>query len=85
MAISVQFACCAADGEDVQDALMDVTGRRTVPQVFVGSQFVGGCDGESLTGLGRALRDIPATPSWDFIPAFAHSTWLRKPRGLSFI
>lgn len=33
-----------ADGEDVQDALMDVTGRRTVPQVFIGSKFVGGCD-----------------------------------------
>ena len=39
----------AADGDDVQDALMDVTGRRTVPQVFVGSKFLGGCDGMSLT------------------------------------
>lgn len=44
---SPPLACCAADGEDVQDALMDVTGRRTVPQVFIGSKFVGGCDGES--------------------------------------
>ena len=36
----------AADGDEVQDALMQVTGSRTVPQVFVGSKYIGGCDGE---------------------------------------
>ena len=50
---------------------MDVTGRRTVPQVFIGSKFVGGCDGEScLKPLDTylqccaALRALPydATP-----------------------
>ena len=35
-----------ADGEEVQNALMDVTGSRTVPQVFVGSKYIGGCDGK---------------------------------------
>lgn len=28
----------------MQDALRQVTGRSTVPQVFVGGQHVGGCD-----------------------------------------
>ncbi|CAK0746493.1 hypothetical protein CVIRNUC_001697 [Coccomyxa viridis] len=32
------------DGDEVQDALMDITGSRTVPQVFVGSHYIGGCD-----------------------------------------
>lgn len=34
-----------ADGQDVQNALYDVTSRRTVPQVFVDGKFLGGCDG----------------------------------------
>ncbi|KAL4452551.1 hypothetical protein ABPG75_008213 [Micractinium tetrahymenae] len=33
-----------ADGSSVQDAVGQVTGRRTVPQVFIGGQHVGGCD-----------------------------------------
>lgn len=33
-----------ADGSSVQDAIGQVTGRRTVPQVFIGGQHVGGCD-----------------------------------------
>jgi len=33
-----------ADGEDVQAALMEVSGMRTVPQVFVGGELIGGCD-----------------------------------------
>lgn len=36
----------AADGSEVQAALARVTGRSTVPQVFVGGKHVGGCDGE---------------------------------------
>lgn len=31
-------------GDDVSAALQAVTGRRTVPQVFVGGVHVGGCD-----------------------------------------
>lgn len=37
-----------ADGADVQAGLASLTGRRTVPQVFIGGQHVGGCDGEML-------------------------------------
>lgn len=33
-----------ADGDDVQAALMEVSGMRTVPQVFVGGELIGGCD-----------------------------------------
>ncbi len=56
-------ACCAADGDDVQDALMDVTGRRTVPQVFIGSKFVGGCDGESPTSTLKVLCNADQAPA----------------------
>lgn len=34
-----------ADGTAVQQALATLTGRRTVPQVFIGGQHLGGCDG----------------------------------------
>lgn len=27
-----------------RDAMMKITGRRTVPQIFIGEQHVGGCD-----------------------------------------
>lgn len=33
-----------ADGTDVQAGIEELTGRRTVPQVFVGGRHVGGCD-----------------------------------------
>ncbi|KAK2076048.1 hypothetical protein QBZ16_001384 [Prototheca wickerhamii] len=33
-----------ADGQQVQEALSGIVGRRTVPQVFVGGVHVGGCD-----------------------------------------
>lgn len=33
-----------ADGTAVQDGLYEVSGMRTVPQVFVGGKLVGGCD-----------------------------------------
>lgn len=36
----------AADGQDVQDALYEVSGSRTVPQVFVQGAYIGGADGE---------------------------------------
>ena len=32
------------EGAEVQDALLSITGVRTVPQVFVGGEFLGGCD-----------------------------------------
>jgi len=33
-----------ADGDDIQDALVGISGMRTVPQVFIGGDLVGGCD-----------------------------------------
>lgn len=32
------------EGEDVMDALLSITHRRTVPQVFIQGEFIGGCD-----------------------------------------
>jgi glutaredoxin len=34
------------DGSDLQDALKEWTGQRTVPIVFIKGKHIGGCDGE---------------------------------------
>lgn len=46
-----------ADGDDIQSALASWTGQRTVPAVFVGGNFLGGCDGEWLWPVAHAHRD----------------------------
>ena len=33
-----------SDGGDIQDALQEVTGGRSVPRVFIGGKFFGGGD-----------------------------------------
>ncbi|KAI3971029.1 hypothetical protein MKX01_024676 [Papaver californicum] len=38
-----------SDGDDMQAALLEWTGQRTVPNVFIGGKHVGGCD--SVTAL----------------------------------
>ncbi len=38
----------AVEGEDVMDALSAITHRRTVPQVFIKGDFIGGCDGKCM-------------------------------------
>ena len=35
----------AADGDQIQDSLVEVSGAHTVPQVFINGSFLGGCDG----------------------------------------
>lgn len=35
---------CAADGSEIQAALGQWTGQRTVPNVFIGGNHIGGCD-----------------------------------------
>jgi glutaredoxin 3 len=36
--------------------MMDITGRRTVPQIFIGDQHIGGCDDlMALDGKGALL------------------------------
>lgn len=32
----------------MQDALLTITQSRTVPQVFIKGEFIGGCDGNSI-------------------------------------
>ena len=33
-----------ADGDAVQDHLVELTGSRSVPKVYIGGELVGGCD-----------------------------------------
>lgn len=39
------MALQVVEGDDVQAALFDISGMRTVPQVFVGGELIGGGDG----------------------------------------
>jgi glutaredoxin-related protein len=36
---------CVDDGYEIQSVLLDLIGRRTVPQVFVYGKHIGGSDG----------------------------------------
>jgi glutaredoxin 3 len=58
-----------ADGDAIQDALMEVSGMRTVPQVFIGGELVGGCDdtmGAYRNGtLVTLLKSVGITPKAD--------------------
>lgn len=41
--------------------MMDITGRRTVPQIFIGDQHIGGCDDlMALDGKGALLPLLDA-------------------------
>lgn len=53
-------------GEDLQLGLQEVTGLRTVPQVFIGGSFLGGCDGEmaALCWLSHTLHCQLCVTSW---------------------
>jgi len=47
-----------------RDAMVQLTGRRTVPQIFVGDTHVGGCDDlialDQRGGLQPLLQGLPA-------------------------
>ena len=47
-----------------RQAMMDITGRRTVPQIFIGATHVGGCDDlaalDRAGGLDRLLQGVGA-------------------------
>ena len=47
----------AEDGQDIQDALEDIVGRRTVPQVFIKGNHLGGSDGNILRLL--SINSLP--------------------------
>ncbi|XP_022993775.1 glutaredoxin isoform X2 [Cucurbita maxima] len=40
-----------SDGSEIQAALAQWTGQRTVPNVFIGGKHIGGCDGKFFTTL----------------------------------
>ncbi len=43
--------------------MMEITGRRTVPQIFIGSTHVGGCDDlMALDGKGELVPLLTASP-----------------------
>jgi len=45
-----------------RQAMMQITGRRTVPQIFIGQTHVGGCDDlVALDGRGGLLPLLAAT------------------------
>ncbi|KAB2064582.1 hypothetical protein ERO13_A09G027900v2 [Gossypium hirsutum] len=46
-----------SDGADIQAALAEWTGQRTVPNVFIGGNHIGGCD--STTGLHNQGKLVP--------------------------
>ena len=47
-----------------RQAMTELTGRRTVPQIFIGSIHVGGCDDlVALDGQGKLLTLLNAAPA----------------------
>nr|O81187.1 RecName: Full=Glutaredoxin [Vernicia fordii]AAC39481.1 glutaredoxin [Vernicia fordii] len=46
-----------SDGSDLQNALAEWTGQRTVPNVFIGGKHIGGCD--KTTGMHQEGKLIP--------------------------
>ena len=43
----LKFVCMRIDdGTNIQDALGEIVGRRTVPQVFIKGKHIGGSDGK---------------------------------------
>ncbi|KAF5765962.1 putative thioredoxin-disulfide reductase [Helianthus annuus] len=47
-----------SDGGEMQAALHEWTGQRTVPNVFIGGKHIGGCD--STTAMHQAGKLVPA-------------------------
>lgn len=45
------------DGSEIQSALADWTGQRTVPNVFIGGKHIGGCD--ATTALHQNGKLVP--------------------------
>ncbi|KAL5725081.1 Glutaredoxin-C2 [Ranunculus cassubicifolius] len=46
-----------SDGVDIQSALQQLTGQRTVPNVFISGKHIGGCD--TVTGLHKEGKLVP--------------------------
>ena len=51
----------AADGGTIQDELLNMTGSRTVPQVFIAGEFIGGAsETAALHAAGGLLPKLAA-------------------------
>ncbi|KAL9267952.1 Glutaredoxin-C2-like protein [Drosera capensis] len=46
-----------SDGSEIQSALAEWTGQRTVPNVFIGGNHIGGCD--ATVGLQQQGKLVP--------------------------
>ncbi|KAG8383389.1 hypothetical protein BUALT_Bualt04G0007400 [Buddleja alternifolia] len=46
------------DGYKIQDVLLDLVGRRTVPQVFVNGKHIGGCDDLQVAVQSGQLQNL---------------------------
>ncbi|KAJ7974600.1 Glutaredoxin family protein [Quillaja saponaria] len=46
-----------SDGSEIQSALAEWTGQRTVPNVFIGGNHIGGCD--TTTALHKEGKLVP--------------------------
>ncbi|MEW5314288.1 MAG: hypothetical protein WDW38_005796 [Sanguina aurantia] len=53
------------DGREIQLALKAVTGRSTVPQIFIGGNFVGGSDDLMASHASGILKDLLAAVGLD--------------------
>eukprot|EP00276_Gloeochaete_wittrockiana_P010376 CAMPEP_0184652368 /NCGR_PEP_ID=MMETSP0308-20130426/10069_1 /TAXON_ID=38269 /ORGANISM="Gloeochaete witrockiana, Strain SAG 46.84" /LENGTH=104 /DNA_ID=CAMNT_0027087205 /DNA_START=2089 /DNA_END=2403 /DNA_ORIENTATION=- len=46
------------DGDSIQEALAAITGQRTVPNVFIGGNHVGGCDNTVAAQKSGKLKQL---------------------------
>eukprot|EP00288_Rhodomonas_lens_P002715 CAMPEP_0177727042 /NCGR_PEP_ID=MMETSP0484_2-20121128/20104_1 /TAXON_ID=354590 /ORGANISM="Rhodomonas lens, Strain RHODO" /LENGTH=166 /DNA_ID=CAMNT_0019239657 /DNA_START=29 /DNA_END=529 /DNA_ORIENTATION=- len=46
------------DGADIQDAMVEITGGRSVPRVFIGGEFVGGGDDVAAKAMSGELQTL---------------------------
>ncbi|KAI4388047.1 hypothetical protein MLD38_000419 [Melastoma candidum] len=58
-----------ADGGEVQSALAQWTGQRTVPNVFIGGNHIGGCD--KTTAIHKEGKLVPLLTEAGAIPKAA--------------
>ncbi|KAF3332839.1 glutaredoxin-like protein [Carex littledalei] len=60
-----------SDGSEIQAALHQWTGQRTVPNVFIGGKHIGGCD--STVALHNQGKLVPLLTEAGALPAATHS------------
>ncbi|KAL3624263.1 hypothetical protein CASFOL_033079 [Castilleja foliolosa] len=58
-----------SDGSEIQDALKEWTGQRTVPNVFIGGEHIGGCD--ATTNLHNQGKLVPLLTAAKALPTKA--------------